>query len=272
MKHSANEWLTDEEITRRDECICQTLACIERLEQRFSLGLHPPMYANLLIPGISSSVYVEGKHVFGQEWLDKRLDYLEKLLLDALANNVLKGIEQRKRNDPDLRGSAWRIAEKLCVSRFAGPAAYFEQSDDLEFEGYEFDCDVEALRIGLGDLIHEVHERLVQQHITYRLWDAVALEQLEHYLYYSVRESELYIEGALSTGVYGRPVNLNEFLDGVTDAIAELPVRGLTECSFPNNYPEEVRFTDYVPPQNMTAEQIAQLYQNYLTWYENDRW
>lgn len=271
MKHSANQWLTDEEVTRRDERISQTLACIEGMEQRFSIGLHPPMYANLLVPGISSSVYIEGKRVFGLEWLDKKLDYLEKLLLDELANDVLKGIEQRKRNDPQLRGSAWLIAEKLCVSRFAGPDVWFELSDDIEFEGYEFDCDVEALRIGLNDLIEEVKERLEKQHMTYRLWDAAALESLEHYLYYSVRDSELYIEGALSTGVYGRPANLDEFLAGVAEAIAELPVRGLTECTFPNDYPEEVRFTDYVPAQNMTAQQIQQLYQNYLKWYEENR-
>ncbi|MNE96621.1 hypothetical protein D3C80_1948400 [compost metagenome] len=107
--------------------------------------------------------------------------------------------------------------------------------------------------------------------MTYRLWDVAALEQLEHYLYFSVRDSDLYIEGALSTGVYGRPANVREFLTGVADAIAELPVHELTECTFPDNYPEQVRFTDYVPPQNMTSEQIEQLYQNYLKWYEEDQ-
>lgn len=264
MRHSANQWLSEEEVSRRDERIVQTMACIERLEQRFSVGLHPAMYAQLLIPGISPRLHIEGKHVFGQEWLDKKLDYLEKLLLDELAKDVLSGIEKRPRNDRLLRGSAWRIAEKLCVSRFVGPFAHHEEPDD----GYEFDCDVEALRIGLYDLIREVHERLEKQHMTYRLWDTEALEQLEHYLYYSVRDSELFIESALSTGVYGRPANVKEFLAGVADAIAELPVRELTECTFPDDYPEQVRFSDYVPPQNMTGEQIEQLYQNYLKWYE----
>lgn len=267
MRHSANQWLSEEEVNRRDERIAQTMSCIERLEQRFSVGLYPPMYATLLIPGIPSNTYIEGKHVFGLEWLDKTLDYFEELLLDQLAKDVLSGFEARPRNDRLLRGSAWRIAEKLCVSRFVGPFAHHEEPAD----GYEFDCDVEALRIGLHDLIGEVHERLEKQHMTYRLWDAEALEQLEHYLYYSVHDSELYIEGALSTGVYGRPANVKEFLAGVANAIAELPVRELTECTFPDDYPEQVRFSDYVPPQNMTAEQIERLYQNYLKLYEEDR-
>lgn len=263
MRDGANQWLSEEEISHRDERIAETLACVERLEQRFSIGLHPPMYVNLLIPGIPHNMFIEGKHVFGLEWLDKKLDYFEKLLLDQLAKVVLSGIEARPRNDRLLLGSAWSIAEKLCVSRFVGPYAHYERPDN----GYEFDCDVEALRIGLYDLIGHVHELIEKQHMTYRLWDAEALEQLEHYLYYRVRDSELFIEGALSTGVYGRPANVKEFLAGVADAIAELPMRELTECTFPDDYAEQVRFSDYVPPQNMTAEQIEQLYQQYLKWY-----
>jgi hypothetical protein len=266
MKHSANQWLTQEEISQRDERIAQALACIEGLEQRFSVGIYPPRFATILSPGISRNVFIEGKHVFGLEWLDKKLKYVEEQLLDQLAKEVLKDFEVRPRNDPMLRGSSWRIAQKLCVSRFADPYLYREEPDD----GFEFDCDVEGLTFGLHDLMCEVQERLDKHHMTYRLWDAEALEQLEHYLFYSVRESELYFESALSTGVYGRPANVKEFLAGVAEAIAELPVRDLTECTFPDDYPEQVRFTDYVPPQNMTAEQIELLYLNYLKWYEED--
>jgi hypothetical protein len=56
----------------------------------------------------------------------------------------------------------------------------------------------------------------------------------------------------------------------VAAAIAELPRSQLTECTFPDDYPEQVRFTDYVPPHNMTAEQIEVLYFNYLKWYEEN--
>ncbi len=57
----------------------------------------------------------------------------------------------------------------------------------------------------------------------------------------------------------------------MADAIAELPVRELTECTFPDDYPEQVRLSDYVSPQNMIAEQIEQFYQNYMKLYEEDR-
>lgn len=271
MRHNANLYLSEEEISRRDERIARTMACIEGLEQRFSLGLYPAKYANLLIPGDSPGIHFPGKRVFGEAWLDKKLDYLEELLLKELATAVLTGIEKRPRNDPTLRGSAWRVAEKLCVYRFAGDYPFYQDPDNDYPPPYEFDCDVAALRIGLGDLVEVVCERIEKQHMRYRLWDADAIEQLEHYLYYEVPDSDLYIEGALSTRVYGRPADVKEFLAGVADAIAELPVRELTECTFPDDYPEQVRFSDYVPPQNMTAEQIDQLYQNYLKWYEAEK-
>lgn len=266
MRQEANEWLGEEEAARRDARIAATLACIEGLEQRFTLGIHSPMYANILQPSSPDIVFYDRQPPFDEAWLDKKLDYVEKLLLDQLAKSVLGGIEKRPRNDHLLKGSAASIAEKLCVYRFAGHVSLHEPPAD----GYEFDCDVKGLRIGLNDLIQEVQERLEKHHMTYRLWDAAALEQLDHYLYYPVRDSELYIEGALFTGVYGRPANLQQFLDGVAAAIAELPRRELTECTFPDDCPEQVRFTDYVPPHNMTAEQIEQLYFNYLKWYEQN--
>lgn len=262
MKHSANEGISEEEVIRRDRRIAETLACIEELEQRFSIGLYPGLYENLLEPGISRRVIIEGKQVFGEAWLDKALNYAEKLLLDHLANEVLKGIEARSREDQDLCGSAWMIARRLCLGRYAG---YYHET-----ERYEFDCNVSALRIGLDDVIELVQERLVERHMLYRLWDEGALEQLEQYLYYAVYDSEIFIEGALSTGVYGRAANVQDFLAGVDEAIANLPVVDMYECRFPDNYPEQILFSEYVPAPNMTAAQIERLYHSYLARYATE--
>lgn len=263
MKHGVDQRLSDEEILRRDERIAATLVCIERLELHFSIGLQVELYERLLVPGIPGNIVGGGQEVFGEAWLDKTLDYVEKLLLDDLAKVVLQDIGVRPRNDCNLRGSAWAVARRLCLQRFAG---YYRET-----KRYEFDCDVSALRIGLDDLIEVVQERLVNQYMTYRLWDEEALKQLEHYLYYAVPDSDIFIEGALSTGVYGRPANVQEFLAGVNDAIADLPMRDLAECTFPDDYPDQVLFSEYVPAQNMTAEQIQRLYQHYLAQYAEDQ-
>jgi hypothetical protein len=59
MRQDANDWLSEEEVARRDARIAATLACIEGLEQRFSIGIHPPTYANMLEPSSPGIVFYD---------------------------------------------------------------------------------------------------------------------------------------------------------------------------------------------------------------------
>nr|WP_246335775.1 Hsp70 family protein [Azomonas macrocytogenes] len=264
MHHGANDWLTEEEVLRRDQRIDAAVASIKALEKRFSVNLYSCQHEESLVPGMPPYMRSDNKHVYGEAWLDKRLDYIEKQVLGYLAKEVLKGIESRPRNDRDLKGSAWSIAKRLCIYRYTD----YYYAD----EPYEFDCDVSGLHFSLHDLIYAVYDLLVNDHMTYKLWNDEALDKLNQYLHYEVYESKLFFEGALFTGVHGRPATMTEFLEGVDEAIAKLPVLNLHECCFPDDHPEQVLFSEYVSAQHMTNEQKTRLYQKYLEVYtgEND--
>ncbi|MCO7504829.1 MULTISPECIES: hypothetical protein [unclassified Pseudomonas] len=262
MHRGANDGLTEEEILRRDLRTDAACASIRALEKRFSLNLYSRQHEKSLIPGIPDYMHISGKHVFGEAWLDEKLDYIESQLVAGLAKEVMKGVGSRPRNDRELSGSAWAIAQRLSIYRYS---LYPYDTDSCKF-----DCDISGLRISLRDVMCDVHDRLVKDHMTYRLWDDEALAQLDHYLHYEVCESELFIEGALRTGVYRRPATLTEFLNGVDEAIADLPEVDLYECRFPDDYPEQILFSEYVSAQHMTEEQKGWLYQKYLEVYAEE--
>ncbi|MGE8062508.1 hypothetical protein [Pseudomonas sp. NPDC089547] len=261
MKYGADYGLDEYQIAERDQLIEDIKQGLRNFEEAYGLDLPLARFERPLEPGIPSNVVYDGRQpVYDEAWVRKKRDYIFKELLDYLAKLIVRTVATMGRNDDRLIGSSYAVALKLCTSHPVKHEVGFTQEED----GFRLRCDTGKLGLTFQDIVGRVCDEYEQKYKTYRLWDDHTLKLLAQYLFRGAWDSTVFQQGALWTQLSseGEPVALEQFIEAVDEALLNLPMKRLTEASFPDY--SGVVFSAYIPAENMSPAQKEALYRQYV--------
>lgn len=258
LRGDANDGVDSNEILWRNQRIQDALISIEALERRYSINLYYESQKWSMTPGSPANCFGDGdKKIYGNKWLDERLDYIHQQIIPILAKNVMDKAKSYGSNDEIFTGGARAIATRLSLYCYGHLDRYYVNHN---IDCHDFNRDASGLGISLNDVIDEVYESFTKPNMRYRLWTDDVLKCLNDYLYDDDFDHDNYI----SLSDLKHPKTLDQFLDAVDEAINDMPINEAPNGIYYERNFRGALFSEYVPAQCMTNEQKEWLYTRYL--------